>query len=133
MWEIPRTIVNQMFGHAQRSFPEECVGILSGQEGEISQCHTLTNALGETRRFLADPEEQIKLFKDLRTQGRELMAIYHSHPEGAAEPSQADLLQAYYEEALYLIIALGTDGRLDMQGYQIKAGKAEAVELSIRD
>ncbi|MBF0367920.1 MAG: M67 family metallopeptidase [Magnetococcales bacterium] len=133
MWVIPRIIVNKILGHAQRTAPQECVGLLSGQGDRITGWHPLTNALQETRRFLADPTEQIRLFKELRENGQEVRAIYHSHPTGSAAPSTADLEQAHYGEALYLIVALGVDGRLDMNGYLLQDGKAQLQELTISD
>ncbi|ABK46194.1 Mov34/MPN/PAD-1 family protein [Magnetococcus marinus MC-1] len=133
MWEIPRPIVNQILSHALRCHPQECVGILSGQGRLIRHCHPMTNALADTRRFLADPNEQIQLFKALRTQDEQVVALYHSHPTAPAEPSMLDLQQAHYPDALYLIVSLATDGRLDMHGYTIHEGQATLQELTIYD
>jgi proteasome lid subunit RPN8/RPN11 len=133
MWEIPRVIVNRIFGHAQRTAPQECVGILSGTGEHITHWHPLTNSLTDTRRFLADPTEQITLFKRLRDEGRTVMALYHSHPTGSTEPSDADLAQSHYPKALYLIVGLGEDGRLDLAGYRIQAGVAHPETLTIRE
>ncbi|MEG3638294.1 M67 family metallopeptidase [Magnetococcus sp. PR-3] len=133
MWDIPRPIVNQILSHAMRCQPEECVGILSGQGKEIRHWHPMTNALADSRRFLADPSEQIQLFKNLREKGEEVVAIYHSHPTEPAEPSAVDLDQSHYPDALYLIVSLATDGRLDMNGYTIKDGTATPQELTIHD
>lgn len=131
MREIPRTVVNRILAHAQRTAPEECVGILSGNNGHITTCHPLTNSLGETQRFLADPGEQIHLFRQLRDQGQELLAIYHSHPTTPATPSPLDLEQAGYPNTLHLIVSLATDGRLELAGYQIRNGRAEEQELEV--
>ncbi|MBF0425077.1 MAG: M67 family metallopeptidase [Magnetococcales bacterium] len=131
MWTIPRTIVNHILGHAQRTAPLECVGLLSGKERQISGWHPLPNIAQDSRRFLADPEAQIALFRDLREKGREVVAIYHSHPEGPLLPSLTDLDWSAYPDALYLIVSLGTQGRLDLGGYLLRDGRAEPQELGI--
>ncbi|MBF0455332.1 MAG: M67 family metallopeptidase [Magnetococcales bacterium] len=133
MWVIPRVIVNKILGHAQRSAPQECVGILSGQAKTFTGWHPLKNNADETTRFLADPTQQIQLFKQLRQEGKEVVAIYHSHPTTPAIPSQRDLAQSHYPDALYLIVSLNTQGCLEMNGYQIKEGVAHEESLTIKD
>ncbi|MEO5340607.1 MAG: M67 family metallopeptidase [Magnetococcus sp. MYC-9] len=133
MWIIPRPILNRMLDHAQRSLPAECVGILSGQERTILGWHPLTNQWQDGRRFLADSSELIALLRRLRQEDRHLVAIYHSHPQAAALPSPDDLQQALYPDALYLIISLQTNGRLEMNGYLIREGQAEEQALSIAE
>lgn len=133
MWIIPRTIVNKILGHAQRSLPEECVGILSGQGCKILGWHPLTNQLQDSKKFLADPSEQIRLLRQLREEGLELVAIYHSHPQSSATPSPTDIKQAYYPEALYLIVSLQTGGRIEMNSYLIQNDQPVWQELIIQD
>ncbi|MBF0584618.1 MAG: M67 family metallopeptidase [Magnetococcales bacterium] len=131
MWTIPRFILNRMLGHAQRSLPAECVGVLSGQGRTMTGWHPLTNQWQDGRRFLADSTELIALLRQLRAEGRELVAIYHSHPQGDTTPSSTDLQQAYYPDALYLIISLQTSGRLEMNGYLIRDGEPALQSLTV--
>ncbi|MBF0400978.1 MAG: M67 family metallopeptidase [Magnetococcales bacterium] len=133
MWHIPRPVLNRMLSHAQRSLPAECVGVLSGQGQTITGWHPLTNQWQDGRRFLADSTELIALLRQLRTEGQQLLAIYHSHPQGDTTPSPTDLQQAYYPDALYLIISLQTQGRLEMNGYRIRDGQATLQALTIVD
>lgn len=132
-WVLPRPIVNRMLTHAMRLAPQECVGILSGKGREVKEWHPLPNALHQERQFLADPAHHIQLMKELRDRGLEMVAIYHSHPNDRAEPSPKDLQESYYPEALYLIISLNTQGRLDMNGFLLQAGEARLQELVICD
>jgi len=57
------------------------------------------------------------------------VAIYHSHPRSAAEPSQTDINLAEYPEYLYVIVSLA--GEPDVRAWQIADGKVteEAVEI----
>ncbi|NGZ05467.1 MAG: M67 family metallopeptidase [Magnetococcales bacterium] len=133
MWIISRSLVNKIFAHAQRSLPRECVGVLAGQGREAVSWHPLTNiAQGETT-FLADPTEQIQLFKKLRAQDLDVVAIYHSHPKGAAFPSPLDQEWIAYPEALMLIVGMETEGRLEMNGFIHSAGVVKQQEITIRE
>ncbi|MBF0428851.1 MAG: M67 family metallopeptidase [Magnetococcales bacterium] len=133
MWVIPRIFVNKMLAHAQRTHPRECVGVLTGVGEEVRGWHSLTNVEGDSHRFLADPAEQIELFRKMRMQGQEVVAIYHSHPNGPATPSAYDLEQTNYPEALTLIVAMDTEGRLEINGFLLREGRFEVQELVICD
>ncbi|OSM00316.1 M67 family metallopeptidase [Magnetofaba australis] len=133
MTEIPRVIVNKMLTHAQRALPKECVGLLSGADGRIDGWKPLPNVLDDERRFFADPQALIDAMRTLREESRELMAIYHSHPTGPAMLSQADIEQANYPDALYLIVSLGVNGCLDMHGFRFENGQPQEVEIAITE
>ncbi|MBF0273507.1 MAG: M67 family metallopeptidase [Magnetococcales bacterium] len=133
MWIISRILVNKILAHAQRSLPRECVGVLAGQGREALSWHPLTNIAPGEQTFLADSNEQIRLFRELREQGREVVAIYHSHPKGPAQPSSMDRELAVYPDALMLVVGMQTDGRLEMNGFLNRDGRLEPQEVTIRD
>ncbi|MEO5328448.1 MAG: M67 family metallopeptidase [Magnetococcus sp. THC-1_WYH] len=132
-WIIPRPIVNRILTHAMQTAPQECVGLLSGNQRQIKGWHPMTNHWHHERRFLADPSQQIQIMKELRSRGEEIVAIYHSHPQAAAQPSYRDLQESHYPDALYLIVSLDTLGRLDMNGFLLRDGAAEPQELTLCD
>ncbi|MBF0193109.1 MAG: M67 family metallopeptidase [Magnetococcales bacterium] len=133
MWVIPRVIINKILGHAQRSAPAECVGILSGIGQDISGWHPLKNSLTDTDRFLADPQQQLELFKNLRKEQKEVVAIYHSHPTSPPVPSKLDIELSEYPKALYLVVSLNIEGCIEVVGYLIKNGQVTEESLTIKD
>lgn len=52
-----------------------------------------------------DPAEVLAAFRDLDANGWTLGAIVHSHPATPPAPSPTDLREAYYPEALMLIVS----------------------------
>ncbi|PYV04395.1 MAG: hypothetical protein DMG26_07520, partial [Acidobacteria bacterium] len=44
----------------------------------------------ERNRFLIDPRDQIRVEKDARTRGLDVLGYYHSHPDHPARPSNYD-------------------------------------------
>ncbi|MFQ3675043.1 MAG: M67 family metallopeptidase, partial [Endomicrobiia bacterium] len=73
----------------------------------VTKVYKMTNISEnpETCYFM-NPEEQIKIFKDMRTLGIEMVGIYHSHLNAPAYPSQKDINMAFYREVYYMIISL---------------------------
>jgi len=78
-------------------------------------------------RYLIDPEDHFAVMKASRAEGLRVVGAYHSHPEGAAEPSPSDIAEASGgSEFLYVIVAPATG---DVAGYFLKNGRVTAAEL----
>ncbi|MEN8802754.1 MAG: M67 family metallopeptidase [Thiogranum sp.] len=129
---LPRHLVNRILHLAQASPEAEVCGLITAKQGQPQRCIPVPNVSDQPQRLFAmDPKSQIDALRDLREQNEELFGIYHSHPHSPAEPSDTDLDQAGYPEALYLIDSLNTRGVLEMRGFRLNNGKAERVQLEI--
>jgi len=129
---LPRQVVNQMLAHAQRSPDQEVCGLIAAHDGVPLRCYPVANASHTpARRFTMDPAAQIDAMRRMRERGETLFGIYHSHPSTSALPSELDLDEAEYPEALYLIISLGTEGVLEMRGFRVKNGAAVPCDLEM--
>ncbi|MBE0435856.1 MAG: M67 family metallopeptidase [Methylomicrobium sp.] len=127
---IPRKITNQLLHLAQLSPETEVCGLIGSLNGIPNHCYPVDNSADHPEnRFLLDPKQQIAAMGQMRENGEELFAIYHSHPTEPAFPSKIDLEMASYPEALNLIISLNTKGVLEMRGFRIAEQKAEEVPL----
>jgi proteasome lid subunit RPN8/RPN11 len=51
--------------------------------------------------------------------GLELLAIYHSHPQGPEGPSETDIAMATYPEATYIIISLANRARPRVRAFRM--------------
>lgn len=122
-----------MIAHANEDFPLECCGILGGKDkdNEITNSYRIKNIDESRVTYLMDPREQIKVFKDMRTNEIELKAIYHSHPNHPAYPSQTDVRLAYYPEAVYIIISINDNKEIEMHGFRILEGNITEADLEI--
>lgn len=122
-----------MIAHAKEDFPLECCGILGGKDkdNEITNSYRIKNIDESKVTYLMDPKEQIKVFKDMRTNLIELKAIYHSHPNHPAYPSQTDVRLAYYPEAVYIIISINDNKEIEMHGFRILEGNITEADLEI--
>lgn len=127
--QIPRTLANQLLHQAQLSPSQEVCGLV-GQRDTACECYPIENvATDASVLFALNASEQLAAFKSMKEKGQQLFAIYHSHPSSPPVPSQIDIEDSHYSDALYLIISLNTKGVLEMRGFYLKDGKPEEVEL----
>ena len=130
-FQIPRKITNQLLHLAQISPDLEVCGLIGSKNGLPSCCYPVKNTAElPQRRFQLDAGQQISAMAEMREQGEELFAIYHSHPSAPATPSITDLELASYPDVLYLIISLNTKGILEMRGFKI-ADNSSAQEIAL--
>lgn len=130
--QLPRPLVNQLLHLAQSSPEDEVCGLISIDAHQHFTLYPISNiAAHPDNRFALDPKQQIDAMRTMRESGENLFAIYHSHPHATAEPSQLDLDEAAYPEALYLIISLNTEGVLEMQGFFLRKNETIPVHLDL--
>jgi proteasome lid subunit RPN8/RPN11 len=121
---IPGDIVRAMVDHCRREAPLECCGILGGMGLRVSSFHPLRNLAASETRYDADPQDLIRAYVWLREHGREIAAIYHSHPRWEAVPSQVDLKENHYGPVPRIIVSLLKElpvvraWRLDPENYE---------------
>ena len=81
-----------------------------------------------------DAQQQIGAMRTMRESNQDLFAIYHSHPNSEASPSEKDLKEAAYYEILYIIISLGSQGNPQIRGFWINKSKGyREIKLLARD
>ncbi len=129
---LPRQLVNRILGQAQSSPDAEICGLITAKGGRPLRCIPVPNVSDQPQQlFSMDPGRQIDALRRMRERGEELFGIYHSHPHSPAQPSDRDLQEAGYPEALYIIVSLNTRGVLEMRGFRLREGKAVQVQLEI--
>jgi len=108
--------------HAERSFPQECCGLLVGEEkenvvwvGEIYESENLAD--DPIRWFEVDPALRLQLQPSLRGSGRGIIGIYHSHPFGLAHPSPRDLECAWEPDLVWLIMSIRPEGVIESRAH----------------
>jgi proteasome lid subunit RPN8/RPN11 len=109
--QISRQVYEEMVAQAIAELPNECCGLLAGHGERVTHRYPLTNALASPVRYESKPESLFAAFKDMRREGTELLAIYHSHPTSEPVPSRTDLERNFYgPEVVHVIISLKEGG-----------------------
>jgi len=86
----------------------------------------------ERNRFLIDPLDQLRVEKDARARGLEVLGYYHSHPDHPARPSIYDRKHAWPWYS-YVIISVEQGVPKDLTSWVLAedrwAFRAEQVEI----
>jgi len=127
--KIPHNLFEQMLRQAEAEAPIEACGILAGEDAQVHKLYKMTNADRSCDHFMMEPEEQFAVVKDIRAEGLEMLAIYHSHPQTPARPSPEDIRLALTPEVVYLILSLQDTNGPDIKGFFIN--NIEVTEVAI--
>jgi len=96
--------------HGEETYPNECCGILLGRvEDDGTRVVTSTARAGNTRtdsahnRYNIDPKELVRIQREGRARGEDIIGFYHSHPDHPAQWSQTDFAEAHWIGCVYVI------------------------------
>jgi proteasome lid subunit RPN8/RPN11 len=110
---LPDTLAQQLTGHLAEAYPDEGCGLLIGREAangiRITGIAISDNLAAEpAHRFEIDTALHLRVQRQLREtdDGRAVVGLYHSHPNGLAEPSETDRAMAWEPNFIWLISAV---------------------------
>jgi proteasome lid subunit RPN8/RPN11 len=128
--EIPKDIVETMVEHAQAEAPLEACGILAGRQFGVQMCYRMKNQDRSGDHFMMEPAEQFKVAKQIRAAGLEIVAIYHSHPQTPAWPSDEDIRLALTPGVTHVILSLADPTEPVIKGYEIIDGRINPRQVA---
>lgn len=126
---LSRAQWEQMRGYVEAHAPLEACGLLGGREGIVELVIPVRNAAGSPVRFRMEPLEQLNAFEQVESAGMEVLAVFHSHPQGPAVPSPTDIAEAFYE--VVQVIWSPGEGEWLAHAFWIEAGRAAEVPLIV--
>jgi proteasome lid subunit RPN8/RPN11 len=127
---LPAYIQNKIMEQMEKCEPEEACGLLSGTGDIIMKDLEITNILHQSDKFKMDGKEMLGAFSWMEQNCQELLAIYHSHPLGPAEPSETDINEDYYPEVVKIIGYKHSD-RWVINGFIISNAKYVQIPILI--
>jgi proteasome lid subunit RPN8/RPN11 len=99
--------------HGEETYPHECCGVLLGQiEDDGIRTVTSVARAGNTRtdsahnRYNIDPKDLIRIQRQGRDRGEDIIGFYHSHPDHPAQWSSTDLAEAHWFGCSYVITSV---------------------------
>jgi proteasome lid subunit RPN8/RPN11 len=113
MLKVPRKDYDALRRHGEETYPYECCGVLLGSfEDDGSRVVTSTARCGNTRtdsahnRYNIDPKELVRIQRESREHGEDIVGFYHSHPDHPARWSSTDLAEAHWLGCSYVITSV---------------------------
>ena len=127
MLKIAPSVIAEMLAHAREEAPRECCGLLVGTLGEVTRAVRARNLESGVTRFLVDPQDHFEAIRSARSEGREIVGAYHSHPASPPLPSETDRAQAYGgSDFLYVIVSLVNE---EVRAYRCDEGEFVSLPL----
>src|SRR5665213_2774525 len=98
--------------HSEATYPHESCGVLLGHAQEsgntvidaVRAANTRTDSAHN--RYQTAPQELIRIQREARQQGLDIVGFYHSHPDHPARWSKTDLAEAHWFGCSYVITSV---------------------------
>ncbi|HEX3822236.1 MAG TPA: M67 family metallopeptidase [Candidatus Sulfotelmatobacter sp.] len=99
--------------HGEETYPHECCGVLLGSFTDDG-ARVVTHAVrcGNTRtdsahnRYNIDPKDLVRIQREGRERGEDIVGFYHSHPDHPAQWSSTDFAEAHWIGCSYVITSV---------------------------
>ncbi len=130
MLTLPRKFIEEMTEHAREDAPNECCGIIAGQDGRAVKLFRARNAEASPYRYSVDPQDLFRIHRECEENGWEFLAIYHSHTASEAYPSGTDIRLAFWPESFYVLVSLTRPDEPAVRAFRILDGEVQEEELT---
>jgi proteasome lid subunit RPN8/RPN11 len=106
--------------------------MLAAIDGGFTAYHPAANEFASPLRFQIDSGDQIRITNEIERRGQEIGAIFHSHPNSEARPSQTDVnLAGWWPGMLWVICSLAEEEPV-VRAFEIDGAEVREVDLDAR-
>jgi len=127
---LPQSFIDEMIAHANEDTPNECCGIIAGEDGRGVKLFRAKNAEASPYRYNVEPKDLFRIFRECEENGWSFLAIYHSHTASEAYPSPTDVRLATWPEAYYVLVSLKDADKPVVRAFRILDGAISEDELA---
>ena len=112
MLKISQKDYDALRRHGEETYPHECCGVLLGRMDGDERVVSSVVRCGNTRtdspqnRYNIDPRELVRIQRQGREQGEDIVGFYHSHPDHPAHWSATDFAEAHWIGCSYVITSV---------------------------
>ena len=116
---IPPEYVRAIEEHARRGHPDEVCGVLIGRGGAEAAVEAVIPVVNGERdaprvRYQIAPEDLLRIQRESRESGRDVVGFYHSHPDHPARPSETDrriAAEGISDGVVHVVVSVDAAGR----------------------
>jgi proteasome lid subunit RPN8/RPN11 len=130
MLRICQTNYDEIRRHGEETYPHECCGVLLGRFDGDDRVVEAVVRCGNTRddsphnRYHISPAELVKIQREGRAKGLDIVGFYHSHPDHPAQWSQTDFAEAHWIGCSYVITSV-QQGKATLTNSFLLTGEVE--------
>jgi len=124
----------QILEHARAGYPSEVCGVLLGRLGEVTPRIDAVVRVDNREqtsprtRYLIAPEDLLKVDRQARERGLEILGYYHSHPDHPARPSETDrrlAAEGISDGVLHIVVAVHDGRRTEANAWVFRDAEKE--------
>jgi proteasome lid subunit RPN8/RPN11 len=111
--QISKDDYEALRAHGEETYPHECCGVLLGKnEPGVGNSVSLLVRAGNTEttaahnRYTIAPQELVRIQRQARGLGFDIVGFYHSHPDHPAQWSKTDFSEAHWMGCSYIITSV---------------------------
>jgi proteasome lid subunit RPN8/RPN11 len=111
-----------------QGYPHETCGVMVGSRDSsttrVERIYEARNLNTERAndRYELNPDDFLKVDEEARKSGKEIVGIWHSHPDHPARPSETDR-EAAWEGWSYVIVSVSRDGIKDFRSWRLNGSQ----------
>jgi proteasome lid subunit RPN8/RPN11 len=131
MLKLSQAVYDEIRRHGEETYPNECCGALLGTvEGDTRivsasvRCRNLRSD-SAADRYEIDPVEMVRIQRDARPRGLDIVGFYHSHPDHPARWSPTDLEHAFWLGCSYVITSVEKGKAQLTRSFALTGGSVE--------
>lgn len=143
MLKLSEQVYDAIRRHGEQTYPYECCGVLLGRSANsLNEVEESVRA-GNTRtdsarnRYSIAPQELVRIQRQGRERGLDIVGFYHSHPDHPAQWSKTDFAEAHWLGCSYVITSVEKGAATATNSFLLtgtteedKAFEDEAVEVA---
>lgn len=129
--QISKQLVDELIAHARDDAPNECCGMIAAGDGRFTEHFRAVNEFASPMRFQIASGDQLRITNEIEARGEEIGAIFHSHPNTEAYPSQTDVNLAAWWPGIAWVICSLAESEPVLAMFRIDGTAVEEVELVV--
>jgi proteasome lid subunit RPN8/RPN11 len=135
MLKVSDPVYEAIRQHGEETYPHECCGVMLGRvEAAVNEVVEVVRA-GNTRtdsahnRYHIAPQELIRIQRQGREKGLDIVGFYHSHPDHPAQWSPTDFAEAHWLGCSYVITAIEKGAARQTNSFRLTGLSEEAKKF----
>lgn len=144
MLKIGREHYGEIREHGEATYPHECCGVLLGKTVGDGREVTATVRCDNSRtdsphnRYGIEPRELVRIQRQARERGLDIVGFYHSHPDHPARWSPTDFAEAHWIGCSYVITSVEAGQAVTTNSFALEGTREEDKrlvdeEIEVRD
>ena len=112
MLKLSQSDFRELRRHGEETYPHECcgalLGVIAGDTREVRKAVRCGNTRTDSpqNRYHIDPRELVRVQRESRELGLDIVGFYHSHPDHPARWSLTDFQEAHWIGCSYVITSV---------------------------